>query len=108
LALQSLRAGAEARQLRRPAYRTCLRLRFGVAAVMATQHAVRMEDERGVAVGAPQRRPASSAMQCRRDTASVEQENRLAAAVDNPAELLQQRRRQRGARPAAEGGDAAP
>src|SRR6266545_7544617 len=91
LPLEPLRARTEPRQLRRAAARARVRLGLGVGAVVATQVPVAVEYQRDVAVVAAERRATGAAVQCRRDTAPVEQEDRLAAAVDDAAELRQQR-----------------
>ena len=95
LALEPLRAGSEPRELRRPAQRTRLRFGLRVAAVVAAQKPVRVQDERDVTVLAAERRPARAAVQGRRDAAAVQQEDRLAAAVRDRAQFRQQRRRER-------------
>src|SRR5881392_2451202 len=61
-----------------------------------------MQDEGYIAVGAPQSDPACAAMQRRRDSAPVEEQDRLAAVLGDRAKLGEQRRRQRIAGLAAE------
>ena len=73
-----------------------------VAAVVAAQRAVAVQDERDVAVRAADRRAAGAAVQRRRDAAPVEQQDRLAAALGDPPQLGEQRRRERIAGLAAE------
>src|SRR6266511_3977887 len=102
LALELLRAGAEPRQLRGVARGARLRLRLRVPAVMAAQEAVAVEDERDVAVDAAEGQPARTAVQRGRDTAAVEQQDRLAALFLDRPERGQQRRGERVARFAAQ------
>ena len=92
LALQLLRARPEPCELGRAAGGTRLRLRFRVAAVMAAQQAVAVQDERDVAVDAAQGHAASTAMQRGRDTAAIQKQDRLAAVRLDGSELGQQRR----------------
>ena len=54
-----------------------------------------MQRERDVADGAAPRQPAGAAVDRRRDAAAVEQQDRLAAVLDDPPELGEQRGRQR-------------
>ena len=58
--------------------------------MVTVQHVVAMQDERDVAVRAPQRRPARPAMDRRRDAAPVEQQDRLAALRCHAAERGEQ------------------
>ncbi len=95
LPLQALRAGADPRELRRAAGRARLRPRLRVAAVVAVEPSVAVEDERDVAVRAADRQPAGAAVQRRGEPAPVEEQDRLAAVVADAAERLEQRRRQR-------------
>ena len=98
LALETLRAGADPRELGRRARRAELGRRLAPAAVVAAQHAVAVEHERDVAVLAPERRAAGAAVQRGRDTAAVQEQDRLLAALDDALERLEQRRRERIAR----------
>ena len=66
-----------------------------MAAVVAVQPLVAVQHERDVAVRAAEGRPAGAAVERRRDPAPVEQQDRLAAALGDPAELGEQRRRER-------------
>src|SRR5919201_3531073 len=66
-----------------------------MAAVVAVQHTVAIEDEGDVTIRAPQRDPACTAVERRCDTASIEQKDCLAAALGDRAELRKKRRRQR-------------
>jgi hypothetical protein len=62
---------------------------------MTSKHPVAVEDERHVAVFAADRRAARAAVECGRDPASVEEQDRLAAGLCDRAELGQKGRRQR-------------
>ena len=73
-----------------------------VPAVVAAQHPVAVQGERDVAVRAAARRAARAAVDGRRDAAPVQQQDRLAAALGERAELGEERRRQRVARLAAQ------
>jgi hypothetical protein len=95
LALEPLRAGADPRQLGRCAGGARGRLGLGVGAVVAAQRPVAMQDERHVAVRATERDPARTAVQRRRDTAAVEEQDRLAAVLGDRAELREEGRRER-------------
>ena len=118
LALEPLRAGADPGEVDRAAGRAFGGCRLGVAAVVAAQAIVSVQDERDVALRTPDRRAAGAAVQRRRDTAPVQEQDRLAAALGDRPELRQQRpgeriaglasevddpdRRQRSSEPAAE------
>ena len=85
LALELLRPGADPRELRRAARRAGLGRRLVVAAVVAAQRAVAVEDERDVAVRAADR-VSPQARQCSAGAtpAPVQQQDRLAAALGEP------------------------
>ena len=69
---------------------------------MAAQKAIAVQDEGDVAVGAAQRQPAGTTVQRRRDTAAVEEQDRLAAVFFDRSELGEEGRGQRVPRFAAE------
>ena len=92
---QPLRAGTEARKVYRQARGTCLRHRFGVAAVVTAQRVVAVQHERNVAVRTANRLAAGATVKRGRNTAAVEQQNRLAAALLDRSQLGEERRRQR-------------
>src|SRR6266516_5584950 len=94
LALELLRPSAQPRQLRRRTLGTRLGRRLAPAAVMAAQGTIAVEDERDVAVGAADRRAACAAVQRRRDPSPVQEQDRLAAALGDLAELGEPRRRE--------------
>ena len=106
LALELLRARADPRQLGRAAHGTRLPHRLERAAVVAAQRSVLVERERDVAALAPPRRAARATVHSRRHPAAVQQQDRLAAAFRQSAELGQQRRRERIARLATKIDDA--
>ena len=60
--------------------------------MVAAELRVAVQHERDVAVGTAQRRPARAAVQRRRDTAAVQEEDRLRAALGDAAQLGEQRR----------------
>src|SRR5262249_43969370 len=91
LALEPLRPGAEAREVGRAAFGAGARRRLGMAAVMAAERPVAVEDERHVTVVAAARHAARAAMDGRRNAAAVQQEDRLAATPVEALELLQER-----------------
>ncbi len=95
LTLEPLRACAEARDLGRAARRARVGIGLRVTAVVAVEDPVAMEDERDVAVRAADRPPAGAAVQCGRDPPAVEEEDRLPSRLRHPAELGEERRRER-------------
>ena len=95
LALEPLRAGADARELGRAARGTRVPHRLAAPAVVAVQRLVAVQRERDVAVRAASRRAARAAMDGGRETAAVEQEDGLAVVLDHGAERGEERRRQR-------------
>ena len=102
LPLEPLRPGADPRELDRAAGGTGLRRRLRVAAVVAAQlpspcstRATSQSGQRSVVAAGP-------AVQRGRDTAAVQEQDRLPALLLDRAELLQQRRRERIARLAAQ------
>ena len=106
LALESLRAGADPRELHRSAGGARFGCRLGVTAVVAVEALVSVQDESDVTVVAAERLAAGPAVEGGRDAAPVEQQDRLAAVLRDLAELAEQRRRQRVAGLAAEIDDA--
>src|SRR5437764_1886310 len=90
LALEPLRAGADPRELDRPALRAVLRQRLRVPAMVAAHGLVAVENERDVAVRTSERRPARAAVERGSDTAAVQEQDRLPAALRDPPELGQQ------------------
>src|SRR5581483_11584728 len=106
LALELLRAGADAREVSRPACRADLRRSLREAAMMAVQARVTVQRECDVAARAAPRLAARAAVQRGRDAAPIEQQDRLASVLDESAELREQRRRQRIAGLAAQVDDA--
>ena len=95
LALEPLRPGTDPRELGRAARRARLAGRLASAAVVAAEGFVRMQRERDVAVRAAACRAAGPAVERGRDAAPVEQDDRLAAVLCEPAELGEERRRER-------------
>ena len=86
LLLEPLRPGADAGELR--ASRTRGRGRgcgSRVAAVVAAERPVRVQDERDVAARAAARRAAGAAVERRREAAAVEEQDRLAAVARDRA-----------------------
>ncbi len=69
--------------------------RLAIAAVVAVQPAVAVQRQGDVALAAAAREPAGAAVERRRDAAPVEQQDRLAAVLGDPAELGQERRGER-------------
>src|SRR5205807_1128782 len=94
-AFEALRPRTESRQLGGAADRTDLGLGLRIAAVMAAQLPVGVEDEGDVAVVAAERRSTRAAVQRWSDAAAVEEQDRLAAALCDRAEFREQRRRER-------------
>ena len=95
LALEPLCPGADPRQLGRAAIRARLPRGLAAAAVVAAEGAVRVERERDVAVPAATRDAAGAAVKRRCDAAPVEEQDRLAAPLREPAQLGEKRRRER-------------
>ena len=73
---------------------------------MTPQRVITVQDERDVAIDAPQRDAARAAVQSRRDAAPVQQQDRLPPTLHDRAQLGQKRRRQRIAGLAAQVDDA--
>ena len=108
LPLESLRAGADPRELDRAALGAGLGRRLRVPAVVAVEAFVAVQDERDVAVGAAQRLAAGPAVERRRDAAPVEQQDRLAAVLGELAELARAAAPTAGSRPRRGGRRRAP
>ena len=91
--LELLGASPEPGELNRAARRARLGRPLTPAAVMASQLTPVVQDERHIAIGAPEGHAARAAMQRGRRTAPVEQQDRLTApiTVGNPPQSLQQR-----------------
>ena len=106
LRLEPLRPGPEAGDLRRAARRARDRRLLPAAAVVAVESIVGVERQRHVAGGTPPRQAARAAVERGRDTAPVQEEDRLAAAVCERAQLCEERRRERVARLAPQVDDA--
>ena len=102
LGLEPLCAGADPRQLGRPALGARVRDGLRVAAVVAVQPRVAVERQGDVAEPAAPRDTAGAAVDRRCQAAAVQEQDRLAALLRDPAELLEQRRRERIARLVAE------
>ena len=98
LALEPLRPCSDPRELGRAARRARLPAGLARAAVVAAQRPVAVQRERDVAVRAATGDTAGAAMQRRRDAAPVEEQDRLAARLGEPAELGEKRRGERVAR----------
>src|SRR5947207_4454633 len=98
LALETLSAGPETGQLRRPALWTELRQSLGVATVMAPETLVPVQDKGNVAVRAAPRHTAGTAVDRRRDSPPVQEQDCLSTALAEPRELAKQRRGERVAR----------
>ena len=94
LALQALGARAEAGELRGAAGRARVGLGLRDAAVVTTKPAVLVQDEGDVAVVATKGRAARTAVQGWCHAATVQQEDRLAAAFRDCTELGEQGRRE--------------
>ncbi len=77
-----------------------------MAAVMAAERLAAVQDEGDIAVLALDRPAAGTAVQGRSDAAPVEEQHRLAAALEDPSQLGEQRRRERVPRLAAHVDDA--
>ncbi len=95
LRLEPLRPGAHVRELGRAAGGAEHGHGLATPAVVAVQPPVPVQRQRDVAVRAPPRRAARPAVQRRRDATAVEQENSLAAFVDEAPELGEKRGRER-------------
>ncbi len=95
LALEPLRAGADAGELGRAAGGTRVAGRLARTAVVAAEASVLMERERDVAVETAPGRAAGAAVERGRDAASVEEQDRLPAPLRQPAELGEERPRER-------------
>ena len=108
LLLEPLRSGPDVRELDRAAGRARLGNGLSVPTVVAVQPAVAVQRQRDVAVRAAPREPTGTAVECGRDTAPVEEQDRLAAVLGETAELRQERRRERVAVLAAEVDDTHP
>ncbi len=98
LRFELLRSGTESRDLGGPTGRAQGGRGRAAPAVVAVQTIVGVEGERDVAIGAPEGQPARTAVERRRDPASVQQQDRLAAPVREPPELREERRGERVAR----------
>src|SRR5206468_4010751 len=92
--LESLRAGADPGEFHGAAHRTLARLRLGVPAVEAAEHPLAVEDEGDVAGRAAQGRATGTAVQRRRHSPPVQEQDRLATALCERSERLEQRRRE--------------
>ncbi len=106
--LELLGSGAEPGKLGRVAGRTRTRCGLGVTAVMAPEPHTAVKHERDVAVRAANRHTTGAAVQRGRDTTPVQEKDRLAAAIGDPAELGEERRRERVPGLAAKVDDAGP
>src|SRR5262249_9563559 len=95
LSLEPLGASPEAREVGRAARRAHLRRALRVAAVMAPQRLVAVQDETDVAVRAANRLPACAEVGRGRDAAAVEEQDRLAPGLRDRAELVEEGRRER-------------
>ena len=66
-----------------------------MSAVVAAEPPVAVEHQRDVAIGTTEGLPAGTAVERGCDPAPVEEQDRLASALRDPAELGQERRRER-------------
>ena len=106
VALELLRPRAQTCEVRGAAGGAQSRRVTGEAAVMAPERRVAVEDERDVAVRTADRRPARATMERRRDPAAVQEQDCLAPVLRDAAKRIEQRRRQRIPRLAAQVDDA--
>ena len=95
LPLQPLRAGADPGDVWRAAGRAELGRRLLVAAVVAAERPVSVQDERDVAAQTAPRLPARAAVERRNEAAAVQEQDRLAAVLLDLRQLGEQRRRER-------------
>jgi len=102
LRLEPLRPGADPCELDGAALRAFARDCLHPPAVVAVERVVGVQRERDVAVHATARDAAGAAVDRRRDTAPVEEQDRPPAAVHQPAERGEERGRERVARLAAQ------
>ena len=102
LRLEPLRPGADPGELDGATLGAFARDGLHPSAVVAVERVIGVQRERDVAVQATARDAAGAAVDRRRHTASVEEQDRPPAAVHDPAERAEERRRERIARLAAQ------